>query len=126
MAAEALYVVAMVVLKISLGIFFMRIVVKNYQRWLILGSVFMVCLTGTGNFFFVLFRCGSPENYLISQLTGKCVSQTVGRFMLYWNGAVNTSTDFLFATLPISILWNANMERRAKISVGMVLLLGLA
>jgi hypothetical protein len=37
--------------------------------------------------------------------------------------AVSTMTDIMFVVLPVLILWNANMDRRSKFSVGFILCL---
>jgi hypothetical protein len=115
----------MVVLKISLGIFFRRIVVRRSQIWTIYCTIGFVCLMGTANLFFVIFRCGNPNGYFIAVLKGTCVPLKPTRFMLYMNAAVSTASDFIFATLPIVLLRNANMDKRTKASVAFILLLAL-
>jgi hypothetical protein len=122
--SEATYVIAMMMLKISLGIFFARIVVKPWQIGLIYVNVGVNIFSSAAAFFYVLFRCGpNIDDYVMQQLANRCTPRTLDRFMAYQQAAVTTLTDVVFVTLPVLILWNANMSRRSKISVGFILCL---
>jgi hypothetical protein len=115
---------AMMTLKISLGIFFGRLVVKRWQLGLIYVNVGVNVFSSAATFFYVLFRCGSNiDNYVNQQLYDRCTPRTLDRFMSYQQAAITTLTDVVFVMLPIFILWNANMSRRSKISVGLILCL---
>lgn len=46
--------------------------------------------------------------------------------MAYQQASITTLTDLVFVVLPIFVLWNANMSRRSKISVGLILSLATA
>ncbi|KAL5113711.1 hypothetical protein ACEQ8H_008416 [Pleosporales sp. CAS-2024a] len=122
--SEATYVVAMMMLKISLGIFFVRIVVKPWQLGLIYVNVGVNMFSSTATFFYVLFRCGpNLDRYVLQQLADQCTSRRLDNFIVYQQAAITTLTDLVFVTLPIFILWNANMSRRSKISAGFILIL---
>jgi hypothetical protein len=122
--SEATYVIAMMMLKISLGIFFARIVVKTWHVGLIYVNVGVNIFSSAAAFFYVLFRCGANiDNYVMQQLANRCTPRTLDRFIAYQQAAVTTLTDIVFVTLPILILWNANMSRRSKMSVGFILCL---
>jgi hypothetical protein len=115
---------AMMTLKISLGIFFARIIIKPWQTGLIYINVGVNVFSSAAAFFYVFFRCGpNLEDYVIQQLMNKCTPRTLDRFVAYQQAAVTTLTDVIFVTLPIFILWNANMSRRSKLSVGFILCL---
>jgi hypothetical protein len=122
--SEATYIMAMMTLKISLGIFFARIIVKPWQLGLIYVNVGINIFSSAAAFFYCLFRCGANlDNYVIQQLYDRCTPQTLDRFVAYQQAAVTTLTDIVFVVLPVFILWNANMSRRSKISVGFILCL---
>jgi len=125
MAVQDTYIVTLCILKISLGIFFNRIIVTPWQRYIIYGIVALSTLQSLANFFFIIFRCGSsPGHYLIMQLEGKCAPRWLNLLFLYMHAAVTTITDWIFATLPVCILWNSKMDIRSKLSVGFILALG--
>jgi hypothetical protein len=122
--SEATYVMAMMTLKISLGIFFARIVIKPWQMRLIYINVGVNIISSVATFFYCLFRCGPDLNiYVLQQVSDRCTPKTLDRFMAYQQAAITTLTDLVFVVLPVSILWNANMNRRSKISVGFILCL---
>jgi len=60
----------------------------------------------------------------MNALEGKCVSNSVILGVAYEQGVVTTSTDWIFATLPVTILWRAKMDRRTKSVCAFVLSLG--
>jgi hypothetical protein len=115
---------AMMMLKISLGIFFARIVVQQWQVRLIYITISINIFSSIAAFFYCLFRCGpNINNYVMQQLTLQCTPRPLDRFMAYQAAGITTLTDIVFVTLPIFILWNANMDRRTKLSVGFILCL---
>lgn len=125
MAIEDTYIVTLCILKISLGIFFNRIIVVHWHRYLIYGIVALSTLQSLANFFFIIFRCGPiPGHYLIMQLEGKCAPRWLNLLFLYMHAAVTTITDWVFAILPVCILWGTKMDIRSKLSVGFILTLG--
>jgi hypothetical protein len=110
------------ILKISLGIFFARIVVKRWHLWTIRTAVALNVTSSTAGFFYCLFRCGPNLNlYVYRQLAFECTPRKLDLFIAYQQASITTSTDIVFALLPLFILWNANMDTRSKISVGFIL-----
>ncbi|KAH7066842.1 hypothetical protein BKA63DRAFT_453196 [Paraphoma chrysanthemicola] len=120
--SEATYIIATMTLKISLGIFFVRIVVKPWQVGIIYVNVGINIFSSAAAFFYCLFRCGPDlDRYAVQQVLDKCTPQTLDRFVAYQQAAVTTMTDLIFLIMPLIILWNANMSRQSKISVGFIL-----
>ncbi|KAF2033980.1 hypothetical protein EK21DRAFT_57466 [Setomelanomma holmii] len=120
--SEATYIIATMTLKISLGIFFARIVIKPLQIGIIYVNLGINVFSSAASFFYCLFRCGpNLDHYVMQQLAHQCTPQTLDRFVAYTQAAVTTLTDLVFLFLPVFILWNANMTRQSKISVGFIL-----
>ncbi|KAJ8116353.1 hypothetical protein OPT61_g2215 [Boeremia exigua] len=121
---ESTYLMAMMIVKISLGIFFARIVIAPWHIRLIYVTVGANVLSSATSFFYVIFRCGSNlERYVLLQLKNQCTSRSLDRFMAYQSATFSTLTDLFFVVLPVVVLWNANMDRKSKISAGFVLCL---
>jgi uncharacterized membrane protein len=75
------------ILKISLGIFFARIVVKRWHFTLIYVTLGINILSSITTFFFSIFRCGTDlDMYLLNHLTGHCAPIPLDRFMAYQQG----------------------------------------
>ncbi|GAB7340459.1 hypothetical protein MBLNU457_6886t1 [Dothideomycetes sp. NU457] len=115
-------------LKVSLAIFFLRVVNKKWQRWVIYTSVGIYCTFGTAWLFIALFQCGNPANYLAAQLSPHpaCLDyKTVLGPLNYLHSALNAVTDWVFAIIPIFVVRSTQMTRQARISVIAILLLGV-
>ncbi|KAF2795352.1 hypothetical protein K505DRAFT_302186 [Melanomma pulvis-pyrius CBS 109.77] len=119
---EATYIVTVMMLKISLGIFFARIVVASWQLMTIYITVAVNVFSSTASFFYALLRCGANlDLYVYKQLADHCTPRGLDRFFAYQQASFTTLTDGIFICLPIFILWNASMDLRSKISVGFIL-----
>jgi hypothetical protein len=112
-------------LKISLGLFFLRILTKRWQRLLfhiVLG------VSATYGFVYVLtaiFACGNPAKIADTLLGSKHCLPTpfiLGSGYLY--GIINIVADWTFVLVPISVLLDSELDRRSKISVSIVMALG--
>lgn len=115
----------MVILKISLGIFYLRIVVSQWQRRTVYATVGIAAAYGTYYFFAVLFSCGMPSNFLMNALQGQCSGTPGVRFAINMTaGLVNAGSDLILAVLPVFVIRKSCMPLPAKISACLVLLLG--
>lgn len=93
-----LYILTTVIFKLSLAVFFLRVVNQRWQRQVIIGSVTLYTLFGTAWLFVAIFQCGSPANYGANEAAGKCLPfQTVLRPLNYTHGVLNAVTDWIFA-----------------------------
>ncbi|KAI4741375.1 hypothetical protein E4T50_08177 [Aureobasidium sp. EXF-12298] len=119
------YVFSLVFLKLSLAFFYLRIVIQRWQRWVIYITVTVFSLYGLTYAFIYLFRCGSNVNdQLFYRAEGNCIPDNTLFIMTYVFGAVDTLTDFIYAFLPIYVLWNSNMPLGMKFTAGFLLCIG--
>ncbi|KAF2806732.1 uncharacterized protein BDZ99DRAFT_465527 [Mytilinidion resinicola] len=124
-ATFCLYIATICFLKVSLGLLFNRIVIKKWQRFVVYATVAVSTLTSIAVLFFIVFRCGTDVgDFLPRMIAGHCAPRSISLVFLYLHGAINVATDWIFATLPIPVLWNANMGTRTKVSFGFILALG--
>lgn len=121
---EIFYLITTVFLKLSLGVFFLRICIKKWQKNLIYGIMVFNTLINLFHILFITFVCGRPGNFLQRAIEGKCASNEAILGIAYEQGVVTTTTDWIFAILPITILWHAQMDRRTKSVCAFVLSLG--
>jgi hypothetical protein len=119
---EATYLITIMTLKISLGIFFARIVVAPWQLMTIYVTMGVNVLSSAASFFYVLLRCGPDlDIYVQKQLYNNCTPRALDRFFAFQQASFTTATDLVFIILPVFILWNASMDIRSKLSVGFIL-----
>lgn len=115
----------MVILKISLGIFYLRIAVARWQKITVYVTVGIAAIFGTYYFFAVLFECGTPSTFLSRALQNKCNSTPGTRFAINITaGIINATSDFILAILPVTLLRRAAMPFPAKVSALAMILLG--
>ncbi|KAG9963405.1 hypothetical protein KCU61_g3758, partial [Aureobasidium melanogenum] len=119
-----LYILTTVTLKISLAIFFLRIVVRPWQRKVIYAATTVYAVYATAFAFVAVFQCGIPTNFLIKEATGVCIRDDILQPLNYLHSLLNAISDWTFACLPVFVLWNAKIPRSAKISSGLLLSLG--
>jgi hypothetical protein len=77
----------MMMIKISLGIFFARIVVASWHLMLIYVTIGANILSSVSAFFYCIFRCGPNVGmYALQQLKNDCTPRGLDRFMAYQSG----------------------------------------
>jgi hypothetical protein len=115
----------MILLKLSLGIFFLRILVDKWQRMIVYLVVTLSSAFGIGYFFYAVFQCGIPNSggftFWEKKIEGRCYSsaQTVGPGDTH--AVISTITDITLACLPITMLRKSRLPRREKLVVGGIL-----
>lgn len=56
---------------------------------------------------------------------GTCIDHTIFPNATYAHSAVSATADFVLGLLPICIIWDLKMNLQTKISVGVVLSMGV-
>ena len=107
-------------LKISVGFFLLRIAVKRPHIWIL--RIFMIGtgVFGTGYALLAIFQCNPISAWWKIEKKG-CVDGMVIVNCTYAASAVNSLADWLFATIPIFMVWNLNQPRRMKFLIGGIL-----
>jgi len=115
----------MAILKISLGIFYLRLVVSRWHKVIVYATVSIAAIYGSYYFFAILFSCGKPPHFLANALRGKCSGTSQSRYAVNMAaGVINAASDFILAVLPIALIRKACIPLPAKISASLVLFLG--
>ncbi len=120
---EPIYVFCNMMLKFSIGVFLLRICVSPVQRaivWFVMGTSGIVC---TYFFFIFVFQCW-PVAYFWGQYTGmegSCIDGNIITASTYAYSAMSCWTDWTYCILPAFMVWNLQMNRRAKITVCLIL-----
>jgi hypothetical protein len=96
--SEACYVLTMMVLKISLGIFFARIIVKRWHFIVIYVTVGTCVFSSAAAFFYVFFRCGPDlDNYVMQQLADQCTPVKLDLFIAYQQGVYQLTLGNMYS-----------------------------
>jgi hypothetical protein len=117
----------MIFLKLSLGIFFLRIMVDRIQRRIIYAVVSLSVSFGVFYFFFIIFQCGAPiqgSTFWERFIGRRCVSDMAVLAMGYTHALINALTDATLAILPIGLVRRAKLHPHQKLIVGGILIIG--
>ncbi|KAJ4288498.1 hypothetical protein N0V90_011734 [Kalmusia sp. IMI 367209] len=122
--SELFYVLTTTFLKISLGLFFLRLLTQPWQTRLFQTVLVISAVYGIFYFFATIFVCGNPANLADSLIGARSKHCAPSSFVLgtgYIYGIVNVAADWTFTLIPIVILLDSKMDRRSKISVSIVM-----
>lgn len=116
----------MAFIKLSLGVFLLRLATQKRYKWILWASMGVVGLMSTALFFWDVFQCQPVVAQWDYTIPGyRCVSAQEVVTAAYALSVLNIVTDWLYALLPIPMIWKAKMTTQAKITVGVVLGLGI-
>ncbi|KAI0865998.1 hypothetical protein F4860DRAFT_203548 [Xylaria cubensis] len=128
--ATASYVSNMWLIKLSIGLFLFRLAVRNRYKWLLGISIVVVGVWSLALFFWNIFQCSPvPAQWDYTILTNDpkshCVSADEIVSAAYALSALTILSDWLYALIPIPMIWQVKMTAQAKWSVIAVLSLGV-
>ncbi|KAB5545592.1 hypothetical protein GE09DRAFT_967965 [Coniochaeta sp. 2T2.1] len=122
--ATASYILNMMFIKLSYAIFLLRLAVQKRYRWTLWGSMFVVAVWSTVLFFWDIFQCKPVRAQWDYTIPGEvCVSSEQIVAAAYALSVMTIVTDWMYALMPIPMIWNVKMTKQAKVIV--VVLLGL-
>ncbi|THY51108.1 hypothetical protein D6C97_06807 [Aureobasidium pullulans] len=114
-AFAGIYALTCILLKISLGLFFLRIITEGWQRNVIYVGILINTLYGITYFGLCTFGCGDPAKYLLRITLKQCIS--IDRVIIpasYVFTGFNAVMDWIMALLPITTIWHLNMPKMTK------------
>ncbi|OCL05656.1 hypothetical protein AOQ84DRAFT_298511 [Glonium stellatum] len=119
---ELFYILSSCMLKIALGVFLLRVALKKSHIWIIRLLMLGTFVFGTSYFFLVLLQC-SPISQFWTDSPGspKCIDPKIITGTTYAASAVTAFADWSFGILPIFIVWDLKMARKAKFMVAGIL-----
>ncbi|KAI5461187.1 hypothetical protein BGZ63DRAFT_453992 [Mariannaea sp. PMI_226] len=124
--ATATYVLDMMFIKVSIGVFLLRLSVHRVYTWILWTSLCLIIIWSSVIFFWDIFQCDPVAKQWDYQITtGSCVGAEQIIAAAYSISAMTIVSDWLYALLPIPMLWAVKMTKQAKATVTVVLGLGI-
>ncbi|KAI2623127.1 hypothetical protein GGR54DRAFT_37667 [Hypoxylon sp. NC1633] len=128
--ATATYVLNMWLIKLSIGIFLLRLATLKRYKYTLYVSLVIVTIWSLVLFFWNIFQCNpvaAQWDYTILQKdpTSHCVSADEVVNAAYALSVMNIFSDWLYALLPIPMLWKVKMTTQTKMTVVAVLGMGV-
>ena len=116
----------MMFIKLSIAIFLMRLAVQQRYIWILRVSAVIVAIWSTAIFFYTVFQCTPVEAQWDYTIPDKhCVSSESFVSAAYSVSVMSILTDWLYALLPIPMIWSVQMSIQKKITVAFLLGLGV-
>ncbi|EHK50607.1 uncharacterized protein TrAtP1_011128 [Trichoderma atroviride] len=124
--AAASYILNMMFIKMSIGIFLLRVSARKVYNWIICISLGVVIVWSLVTFFYDIFQCSPIQKQWDFRIeSGKCVSTSDLVSAAYAISVMTILSDWLYALLPIPMLWSVKMTPQAKATVIIILGLGI-
>ncbi|KAK8111238.1 uncharacterized protein PG998_007695 [Apiospora kogelbergensis] len=128
--ATASYVLDMMFIKLSIGIFLLRLATQKRYRYLIWGSLAVIAIWSLALFFWNMFQCNPVQaqwDYTVLEQdpTAHCASGDEIVNAAYALSVMTILSDWLYALIPIPIVWNVKMTTQTKITVVLILSMGV-
>ncbi|KAF2126638.1 hypothetical protein P153DRAFT_359602 [Dothidotthia symphoricarpi CBS 119687] len=120
-----LVAIGVALIKVSVACFLLRLVTKKAYAWFLHGlNIFMTLFTAAcvGTLAAWDLRLRPPP---LGSGTAKCFNSQTFTAIGLMNTIVTIATDFLLALLPIPLIWNLQLNIRTRVSLILVLALGL-
>ncbi|KAH8732978.1 hypothetical protein GQ44DRAFT_781737 [Phaeosphaeriaceae sp. PMI808] len=112
---QPLYLFAICLVKVSVGLFLLRIAVQPFYRKLIIGIMSFMSFYTIGCFFTIMFQCTDLRVQWDRTVNGTCWTTFTLKALSYTNQTLNIATDFAFSIgIPMPMLWGVQMNRRQK------------
>lgn len=116
------YCWAMIMIKVSIGLFLLRITIHKIQRWIVFIVMGLTVLTGLVFFFVTLLQC-TPISFFWDKFsqTGSCVNVDIIIALTFLYSVVSVICDFAFAILPVFLVWDLNMSFNTRLVLAPIL-----
>ncbi|PVI03374.1 hypothetical protein DM02DRAFT_612305 [Periconia macrospinosa] len=125
-ATQPIYLIAICVVKESIGFFLLRIAVTKVYKRIISGIMAFMAFYTIGCFFTIVLQCTNLAVQWDPTVKGTCWTKETIQTLSYTNLGFNITTDLLFAVfIPIPMLWHVQMNRRQKSTIVGILGLGI-
>ncbi|KAK5164637.1 uncharacterized protein LTR77_009843 [Saxophila tyrrhenica] len=123
---EPLYVLSNMGIKASIGVMLLRLTIDPIHRYTIYVTLVITELFSLGFFFLFIFQC-QPSSYFWTRYvdgSGECIDPRITIGFTYAYSAITCAGDWIYAILPMILVWNLQMPRTQKLFVGGVLAMG--
>ncbi|TIA60746.1 hypothetical protein D6C77_03939 [Aureobasidium pullulans] len=124
--SNAMYLMTILLLKVSLALFFLRFIIERWARLTIWGITIFHLVWTSAVLLVSVFYCGNPTDILTKMMEGgKCISERTTLIIGVTWGVSNVVTDWFFALLPVTFLLRSRLPRTTKISAVVVMMIAV-
>lgn len=114
----------MAFVKASIALLILRIVVTRRYTYIIITSMVLVALWSLAELLYTIFQCRPVQFQWDRTIEGGiCNGNFVSAALAF--SVMSIVSDWLYALLPIPVLWPLKINLQSKISIGLILSLGM-
>ncbi|KAI0475045.1 hypothetical protein GGR56DRAFT_675211 [Xylariaceae sp. FL0804] len=126
-ATRLLYVVAIMFVKLSLLVFYLRLDRRPCMRYAVYALVLAVLGFSAASFFILTFTCYPPSMFwdVTGTVKGSCISPDSQQAFYDANGVLNIFIDLGIYITPMPTLWNIQISLRQRLAVMALFGLGI-
>ncbi|KAG8208466.1 Integral membrane protein [Trichophyton interdigitale] len=95
---------------------------RSRMLWTLIWIQFVV---DVGTVIISFVQCRPINKFWDAGVPGHCWAPTVQQYVGFFQGSVCSAVDLVLAVFPASLLWNLNMEMKKKISLSLLMGLGI-
>ncbi|KAH7021982.1 hypothetical protein EDB80DRAFT_628547 [Ilyonectria destructans] len=124
---EVLYAPVTLTIRASVCILLLRMATRRSYRWIIWVNLGVGTIVSTAFFFILVFQC-KPVSYFWNQVYGEkgyCVDKDVIPVAVVVHSILSALSDWCLGLLPVALLWNVKINRRTKVTIVILLSLGM-
>ena len=117
----------MIAIKISLGLFFLRIFIERWMRRTTIAIVAVSVMFSVAYLFQVIFQCGAPikgPEFWEKTLAHQCLYKSLILGFVYTHAILMAVTDATFVILPIIFVSGTTKPLREKVMIAGILVVG--
>ena len=123
LVAEDFYILAMMVLKISLALFFLRFLIELWQKRTVYIIIIITTVYSIAYVLYATFQCGVPHglSFWERRLLGKCAGSASILGLGYTHGILTALTDVIFLVLMVPVVMKVKVQSHERIVLGGIL-----
>ncbi|KAL3419259.1 integral membrane protein [Phlyctema vagabunda] len=121
---EVFYVLTAWFLKLSLGAFLLRLHKSPAQRWTVYITLAIISVYSVAFLIMAIFQCKPVDHYWHPLSEGTCFKPSIVVGSTYAYAGIISFSDFLFAVMPIFLVWHLQMNTFMKVTVAGLMSLG--
>ncbi|KAJ4393443.1 hypothetical protein N0V93_002653 [Gnomoniopsis smithogilvyi] len=130
--AAIVYIALSYLVKVIVGLFLVRICSASHQKWQRIAIWTMLGIVGLfyGAYFFIAIFACQPVEFTWTRYSpdppsyGKCNASVAATAITYIATIMNVVADWMLAILPATVVWQAQLDKKTKISISIILAMG--
>ncbi|KAL9942757.1 hypothetical protein ACHAQF_006682 [Verticillium nonalfalfae] len=122
-----LYAPITLTIRASVCVLLLRLATSRAHRWIIWANLAVIAAISAAFFFILVFQCSPPSHFWtqVYGTDGHCYSKLIVTYATTVHSCVSCLSDWCLGLLPIALLWNVKINGRTKVTIAVLLSLGM-